>query len=71
MKAVILAAGKGVRLLPLTEDRPKPLLEVNGKPFLDYLLANLKSAGVDEFCFVVGNRSVDSLYYPVKHIRIE
>ena len=34
MKAVILAAGRGSRLLPLTEDRPKCLIDIGGKPFL-------------------------------------
>ena len=32
MKAVILAAGKGLRMLPLTADKPKTLIEINGKP---------------------------------------
>lgn len=54
MKAVILAAGKGTRMLPLTENIPKVLVEVNGKPFLYYLLTNLIKAGYDDFCLVVG-----------------
>lgn len=54
MKAVILAAGKGTRMLPLTEDKPKVLVEVNGKPFLSYVIENLKKAGFDEFGIVVG-----------------
>ena len=41
MKAVLLAAGKGTRLLPLTVDTPKVLVEVNGKPFLWYVLEHL------------------------------
>lgn len=54
MKAVILAAGKGVRMLPLTEDRPKVMIELNGKPFLWYTVENLRKAGVKEICVVVG-----------------
>tara|TARA_Y100000310_G_C20612896_1_gene778969 strand:+ start:490 stop:1167 length:678 start_codon:yes stop_codon:yes gene_type:complete len=53
MKAVILAAGKGTRMMPLTENIPKVLVEVNGKPFLWYLLDHLKKAGV-EVGIVVG-----------------
>ena len=48
MKAVILAAGKGVRMLPLTLDRPKPLIEINGKPFLMHLLERLHTAGFED-----------------------
>jgi GTP:adenosylcobinamide-phosphate guanylyltransferase len=40
-KAVVLAAGKGVRMRPLTLDRPKPLLEINGKAIIDYVLEAL------------------------------
>ncbi|MEK6809831.1 MAG: nucleotidyltransferase family protein, partial [Nanoarchaeota archaeon] len=56
MKAVILAAGKGVRMLPLTLDKPKPLIEVNGKPFLIYLLEQLHNAGFEDkdIAIVVG-----------------
>ncbi len=53
MKAVILAAGKGIRMLPLTEDKPKVLIEINGKPFLWYLLENLRKAGFTEYGIVV------------------
>jgi len=54
LKAVILAAGKGTRMLPLTETRPKPLIHVCGKPFLYYLMENLKKAGLDEIGIVAG-----------------
>ncbi|MEM4714297.1 MAG: sugar phosphate nucleotidyltransferase [Candidatus Nanoarchaeia archaeon] len=45
MQTIILAAGLGTRLRPLTYKKPKPLIEINGKPFLWYLLKNLNSAG--------------------------
>jgi len=54
MKVVILAAGKGVRMLPLTEETPKALIEINGKPFLYYVLKNLQRAGYSDFGIVVG-----------------
>jgi dTDP-glucose pyrophosphorylase len=54
MKAIILAAGKGVRMLPLTEKIPKVLVEINGKPFLHYVIKNLQQAGYNELGIVVG-----------------
>jgi MurNAc alpha-1-phosphate uridylyltransferase len=45
MKAMILAAGRGERLRPLTDSTPKPLLEVRGKPLIVYHLEALASAG--------------------------
>ncbi|MEA3429924.1 MAG: sugar phosphate nucleotidyltransferase [Nanoarchaeota archaeon] len=49
MKVVLLAAGKGTRMMPLTKDTPKPLLKINGKPFLYYMIERLKKAGYTEF----------------------
>ena len=44
--AMIMAAGLGKRMRPLTATRPKPLIEVDGKPLLDHVLEKLKAAGV-------------------------
>lgn len=52
-KAVILAAGKGKRMGEITEFLPKPLLEINNRPFLYYMLKNLKKLGFDEIAVIV------------------
>lgn len=56
-KAVLLAAGKGTRMKDLTNDIPKPMLKVRGKPILQYILEGLTAAGVREFLIVVGYRA--------------
>lgn len=53
MQAVILAAGEGKRLRPLTLDRPKPMVELLGKPILEHTIAELPSL-IDELIIVVG-----------------
>jgi UDP-N-acetylglucosamine diphosphorylase/glucosamine-1-phosphate N-acetyltransferase len=54
LKAVILAAGEGQRMRPLTATRPKVMLPVAGIPILEHLLSEVKAAGITEFVFVVG-----------------
>jgi MurNAc alpha-1-phosphate uridylyltransferase len=48
MKAMILAAGRGERMRPLTDVTPKPLLEVGGKPLIVWHIENLAKAGIRE-----------------------
>lgn len=54
MKALILSAGQGSRLLPLTESRPKCLIELSGRSLLEWQLLALSSAGVKEAVIVTG-----------------
>jgi len=54
MKVVILAAGRGVRMGAATEDIPKVLVDINGKPFLYYVMKSLQQAGYNDFGIVVG-----------------
>ncbi len=56
-KAVILAAGRGTRMRELTADLPKPMIEVRGKPVLQYITEGLRDAGVGKFLIVVGYRA--------------
>ena len=57
MKCLILAAGYATRLYPLTENFPKPLLEVAGKPILDHLIEDLEKTGlISEYVVVTNHR---------------
>jgi len=53
MKAVVLAAGEGVRLRPITLTRPKHLIKVGGNPILEHCLRALKTCGIEEIVLVV------------------
>lgn len=53
MKVLVLAAGRGTRMKHLTNEKPKHMIDVGGKPFLHYLLSNLKLAGFDDIAVVV------------------
>src|SRR3989344_606837 len=52
-KAVVLAAGEGKRLRPLTYTRPKCMIQLAGKPILQLVLENLRAAGVGEAVVIV------------------
>src|SRR2546428_7315254 len=56
-QAVILAGGLGSRLGELTQQMPKPLLPVGGRPFLEYVIWNLSRFDINRFLFSVGYRA--------------
>ena len=56
-KAVILAAGRGTRMRELTNELPKPMLEVRGKPVLQHMVEGLRDANVHELLIIVGYRA--------------
>lgn len=53
-QAIILAGGLGERLRPLTNGTPKPLISINGRPFISYLIDRLLSQGVEEVLILTG-----------------
>ena len=61
MKAMILAAGLGTRLRPLTDNRPKALVEIAGRTMLEVTLARLRSYGIRE---VIVNVQGDLPFFP-------
>lgn len=57
MKAVLLAAGIGKRLHPITDSCPKSMIKIAGKPILEYILEDLHDSGFNEICIVVGHEA--------------
>jgi D-glycero-D-manno-heptose 1,7-bisphosphate phosphatase len=53
-QAVILAGGLGTRLRPLTDTRPKPMIEFHGRPFMEYLVEQLRDAGIERIVMLLG-----------------
>ena len=54
-QAVILAGGKGTRLMPLTANRPKAMVEIGGRPFLEYLIEMLRAQGFERVLILLGH----------------
>ncbi len=63
MKCIILCAGYATRLYPLTENFPKPLLPINDKPIIDYLIEDLETKDyIDEYIIVSNHKFVDHFH---------
>lgn len=62
MKAIVLAAGYGTRLYPLTKDKPKMLLPIAGRPLIDYMIEKLDAVDeISEFLVVTNHRFAEVL----------
>ena len=64
MQAIILAAGEGSRMRPLTASRPKVMLPVAGRPFLEHIILRARTAGADRIVLVVGYCGEAVRFYP-------
>jgi NDP-sugar pyrophosphorylase family protein len=53
--AILLAGGKGTRLAPLTDNLPKPLVHIHGKPMMQYVLEHLRAAGITNVAIAVAH----------------
>jgi histidinol-phosphate phosphatase family protein len=62
-QAVILAGGQGIRLQPITDTIPKPLIQFHGRPFLSYLLDQVKDLGLDRVLLLIGYRGAQIREY--------
>ena len=54
MKVVIMAGGKGTRIASVRSDVPKPMINICGKPILEYQIDNLKACGLTDIILVIG-----------------
>jgi bifunctional UDP-N-acetylglucosamine pyrophosphorylase/glucosamine-1-phosphate N-acetyltransferase len=63
MQCLVLAAGDGTRMLPLTARTAKPLLKVAGRPFMDHTIDVLREAGVDDIALLVGWHKEEVMFY--------
>jgi CTP:phosphocholine cytidylyltransferase-like protein len=69
--AIILAAGIGSRLKPITENTPKALININGKPIVEYILDHLDTLELDNIVIVVGHLSNQFEYLTSKYSNLK
>ena len=68
-EAVILVGGRGTRLNPITNSIPKPLVDINGKPFLYYLIEQLKHFKINNITLLTGYKSLQFKEFKDKYNR--
>ena len=68
MRGIILAAGQGTRLRPLTNDRPKCMVEVDGKPIIERQLEVMRTCGIEDIIVVAGYQEQKIHFNKVKKI---
>ena len=72
MKAMILAAGRGQRMMPLTANTPKPMLEIAGKPLLEHHIERLRQSGITELvinhCYL--GEQIESYFGSGEHLGV-
>ena len=68
MKAIILAAGMGLRLGELTKELPKPLIDVNGKSIIERQISSFRKAGIDDIVLVIGHFAEKYSFKNVKYV---
>ena len=57
LRAIVLCGGKGIRLRPLTYDVPKPLIQVRGRPIIDFIVDHLRSERIDDITLAAGYKA--------------
>mgnify|MGYP000739796017 CR=1 FL=1 len=69
--ALLMAAGMGTRIRPLSEETPKPLIPVHGMPIIESNIQAIKSAGIERILITVGYKKEKYLYLKEKYGNIE
>ena len=68
VKVVLLCGGKGERLYPLTNDIPKPLVEIKDKPILTYIIEHLEKYSMTDLIILTGYKSDKITHYIILYI---